>query len=38
VVVRVSKVTVVEEPDIANVQDLIVCTSEELGEVLAWLK
>lgn len=37
-VVRVSEVAVVEKPDIANIEDLVIGASEELGEVLARLE
>ena len=36
--VGVTEVTVIEEPDIANVEDLVVGASEELGKVLAGLE
>jgi len=36
--IRVAEVAVVEEPDIADVKDLVVGASEELMEVLARLK
>ena len=37
-VVRVSEVAVVEKPDIAHIEDLVIGASEEFGEVLAWLE
>ena len=38
VVVGVSEVTVVQEPDVADVEDLIIGASEELVEVLGGLQ
>ena len=37
-VIRVSKVSVVEEPDVADIEDLVVGASEEFSEVLTWLE
>ena len=37
-VVRVTKVTVVKEPHIAHIENLVVGASEELSEVLAGLE
>ena len=37
-VVRVSEVAVVEKPNVADVEDLVVGAIEELGEVLARLE
>jgi hypothetical protein len=37
-VVGVSKITVVQEPDIADVQDLVVRAGKELEEVLGGLQ
>jgi hypothetical protein len=38
VVIRVSKVSVVEEPDVADIEDFVVGASEEFSEVLTWLE
>ena len=38
VMVWVTKISVVEEPDIADVEDLVVWAIKELGKILGWLK
>jgi hypothetical protein len=38
VVVGVAKVAVIEEPDVADIEDLVIGASEELCEVLAGLE
>jgi hypothetical protein len=38
VVVRVTKVSVVKEPDVADVEDLVVWAGEELSKVLGGLE
>lgn len=38
VVVGVTEISVVNKPHVTDVKDLVVCTGEELSEVLAWLK
>ena len=37
-VIRVSEVSVVEEPDVADIEDLVVWASEEFSEVLTGLE
>lgn len=36
--IRVSEVTIVQEPDISHIEDLVVGAIEEMSEVLAWLE
>ena len=37
-VIRVSEVSVVEEPDVADIEDLVIRASEEFSEVLTGLE
>lgn len=36
--IRVTHVSVVEHPDVSDIQDLVVRSDEELSEILSWLK
>jgi hypothetical protein len=38
VVIRVSKVSIVEEPHVSDISDLVVFSAEELGKVLCWFE